>query len=130
MRVFLAVVDAGNGSAPNRATWRSASLTMPGQPDIPLSVISSLKARLDHHRDELLLRTEAYLAAAAVALEAERPEDIDLDRLAGDRELEARTLHAWLSFLLVGGAKPVQVSGHYEEKFHSSAAGQEFIQGW
>ncbi len=125
--LILASGVAGDGNASDVAVWKNARLQMPGQPDIPLRDVASLKKRLDKYRSEVLSKTEAYLAAASLAVE--KP-DLNAAELAVKHGLDPRVLLSWLGFLKIDTAGPVVVEGHYTAKMLKGGNNYEFIKGW
>ena len=125
--VYLAASDAGDGNTSDYVLWQRPRLVAPGRPDLLLRDVRDVSRALSARRERTLANTAKYLAAAAVA--ESTADKIDITALAAQHSLASDALSAWLDYLGIGSAGPVQVSGHFTDTF-TNGSGYAFINGW
>lgn len=125
--LYLWTGDAGDGNENDWVVWQRPRLVMPGQPDLLLRDVRALVDALTRQRERIFASTTESLAAAAEASEAHGA--FNADELASKHGVEPSVLRAWLDYLGLGPARPVNVEGHFTNQI-TSLAGYEFIKGW
>ena len=128
--VYLSGTDAGDGNEHDFAVWENPRLAGKDRPDLALRHVVGIQERLLQLKQEMLAHTTSYLAAASAALDR-KPDDPqpDLTDLAAKHKIDATALKAWLGYLAIRVAEPVQVTGHFTRKMVKSGD-YDFVKGW
>ena len=125
VKVYLAVGDAGDGSANDVVLWEQPRLMIEGYPAIGLSNIDTLLQRMKGLMDAELSRTTNYLAVIAEADMAGKA----IEEVAKGRDLNAKLLEKWAAAMQLGRSAKLVVKGHYTKRM-SNVGGYADIRGW
>jgi len=127
--VQLLAADAGDGKKHDLVIWENPRLVGVG-PEIPLGSMQGLRERIARLKQEMLKGTDRYLRAVAEAstVGPDSPPP-DLAKLAAKHEIDGAALKAWLDYLAIRVAEPVEVTGHFTNKMLKSG-NYDFIKGW
>jgi hypothetical protein len=127
--VFVSFVasDAGDGNSSDFLVWQQPRLVAPGRPDLLLRDLRATTRSLIAARRRIFGETARYLGAAAAAADANGQADVD--RLAREHGVDANALRAWLEYLGISSAGPLELRGHFTTKL-TSAGGYDFVNGW
>ena len=123
--VYLGATNAGDGDAGDFVRWRNPRLTGGNKPDLALRDVPGLAKRLAGLHDDSLALTDRYLAAVDEAA----PGSADAVRLAKRHGLEPDVLAAWLDYLALGPAQPVEITGLFTKKMER-VGGSDYVNGW
>ncbi len=127
VNLYLAVGDAGDGRDQDFVIWDRPRLVAPGRPDLLLRDVRPVTRELAARRDRLFATTAQCLRAAAEV--SESPGKLDRAQLAKKHGVEADSLTAWLEYLGIAAAGPVQLGAPLSRKIES-ASNYDFIKGW
>jgi len=125
--LYLAARDAGDGSEHDFVVWERPRLVAPGRPDLLLKDLRRVTGELARRREGIFTSAAKCLAAASEAQGASGA--VDVPALAQRHDVDADVLAAWLDYLGIGTAGPVQLGTPLTRQM-TSAAGYDFIQGW
>lgn len=125
--IFLSAADAGDGNAGDYVVWQNPRLTIANGPDILLRDLEGLKTKRRTAQRDALAGTARYLAAIA-DLPAGEVSGEQFSAVARQHKLSITALKAWASFLSVGPAAPVIVSGHFTKT--ETHGDYRFIRSW
>ena len=127
--IFLSTSDLGDGNASDFVVWQNPRLTIENGPDILLRDLAGLQKRLKETQQKALSGTAEYLAAITeLELLGADVTPKQFDEVAKNRKLSVSALKAWATYLGVGPAEPVIVSGHFTSK--ETHGNYNFIRSW
>jgi hypothetical protein len=125
LTLYLAASDAGDGAAGDNVIFEQPRLVAAGKPAILLRDLRYRHQELAARRERILSKTAGYLAAAA---EVESGVT-NVTELVRHHQLDPDAFAAWLDYLGLAVAGPVQVDSHFTNTF-TNGSGYAFIQGW
>ena len=127
--IFLSTSDLSDGNANDFVVWQNPRLTIDNGPDILLRDLAGLQKRIQETQQKALSGTADYLAAIT-ELESFGVDVTpkQFDEVTKKRKLSASALQSWASYLGVGPAEPVIVSGHFTKK--ETHGDYNFIRSW
>jgi len=124
--VHLWAGDAGDGGTGDAVRWIQPRLVAPGRPDLLLRDVRSTVASVVARRTQLFNTLDRALSVADAL---DRGIESDAHKAAGTAGLADDDLRPWLTYLGVGAAGPLQLSGHLTNRL-SQIGGYEFVRGF